>query len=120
MMRTNGFAADAEANGWPAEFTDGDVLTTIGATDIKTGMSREDPFAPHAMTEVTSEEDRKAYFQTPHRLAGDHRGTTIWAGDFSGEDIAGLDIRTGKVNHYAAPVKDGGVYDVAVDRSHVV
>jgi len=131
---TYGLAADSEGNGWWAILTE----DKLGASDIKTGKSREIQFAPRSeMKEFTTQEDRNFYdrkenlgplsnntssvfVRTPRRLAGDHNGPYMWAADFFGQDIGRVNIRTLQVSYYDLPIPYASAYDVHVDDNHNV
>jgi streptogramin lyase len=128
---TYGLAADSQGNGWWAIITE----DKIGGSDIETGKSREVQLAPrNEMKEFTTQEDRNFYdngaapngetatpwAQTPRRMAGDHTGSTVWANDLFGQDIAGVDIRSLKVKYYDLPVPYATAYALYVDDKHQV
>lgn len=132
---TYGLAADSQGNGWWAILT----LDRLGVSDISTGKAREVQYAARPeMQEVVTEEDKKFYegpenmppplsnntsapwVRTPRRLAGDHTGNYMWSADFLSQDIASVDIRTLKVTYYQVPIPYSNVYDVEVDKNHIV
>jgi len=120
-FRANGLAADGEGNGWWAEIGPGDILSKFGGTDLKTGKLREVTVPPPPEQKAAAtEKDREVYFRTPHRLAADHRGSTLWAADLFGEEILGFDIPTQKTTYYKVPVAYAGAYDIAIDKQHVL
>ena len=130
IFSTYGLAADSAGNGWWAIISE----DRVGASDIETGKSREVQLAPrNEMKAFASEEDRKFYehappngetstpwAQTPRRMAGDQTGSTIWASDLLGQDIAGVDIRSLNVKYYDLPVPYGTAYALHVDDKHQV
>jgi streptogramin lyase len=127
---TYGVAADSQGNGWFAQFP----IDILGKGEIATGKVTEIRFPPRAdKMELFTEEDRKFFSsagsniqvavpwaQGPRRLSADRNGDYVWAGDFWGENLARVDIRTNEIKFYPTPSNDAGAYSTAVDRSHIV
>jgi len=127
---TYGLAADGEGNGWWAEMS----IDIVGHSDVQSGKSLEVKLPPlAAQAELITPEERKLYAisgtdwnsavpwtQGPRRLAADKAGDSVWVCDWWGENLARIDIHTGKTTLYPVPAPSTAPYAAFVDKSHMV
>ena len=129
---TYGVAADADGNGWWAQFG-GDRM---GKGDPRTGRSYEvtmrPPWMQHTETTATPQ-DRQFYdsigaltwgeinmvpgAQAPRRMGSDKNGNVMWVANFQGENLARINIRTLDTKYYRLPIRSHP-YRVTADKDH--
>ena len=127
---TYGVAADSQGNGYWAQM----AIDVVGRADFATGEVTEIKMPPRReFMEILTAEERDFYSKTasewnstfpwsqgPRRLGGDRTGNAIWVGNWWGENLAKIDIHTGKVTQYPVPSKHSGPYAAVVDKNHMV
>lgn len=127
---TYGLAADREGNGWWAEMS----IDIVAHSDVQTGKSLEVKLPPLAeQQELITPQERKLYAiagsdwnsampwaEGPRRLAADKAGDSVWVCDWWGENLAQIDIHTGKATLHPIPAPSSAPYAASVDSSHRV
>lgn len=130
LGNTYGLAADREGNGWWAEMS----IDIVAHSDVQTGKSLEVKLPPLAeQQELITPQERKLYAiagsdwnsampwaEGPRRLAADKAGDTVWVCDWWGENLAQIDIHTGKATLHPVPAPSSAPYAASVDSSHRV
>jgi len=123
-------AADSEGNGYWAQM----AIDVVGRANFATGEVTEIKMPPRKeFMEISTPEERDFYSKTqsdwnstfpwsqgPRRLGGDRTGNAVWVGNWWGENLAKIDIHTGKVTQYPVPNKNSGPYAAVVDKNHMV
>jgi len=127
---TYGVAADSQGNGYWAQM----AIDVVGRANFATGEVTEIKMPPRReFLEILTAEEREFYSkapsewnstfpwsQGPRRLGGDRTGDAVWVANWWGENLAKIDIHTGKVTQYPVPNKHSGPYAAVVDKNHVV
>ncbi len=126
---TYGVGADKDGNGWWAQMG-GLPYDELGKADIATGKTYSIPMEPiPGMKELATPADMEFYkvagsqtnmapiwAQGPRRMMGDDVGY-MWTGNWWGNNIAQVDIKTFKVTYRAYPNKEHmGIYQPVPDK----